>query len=54
MWSLLAQNDAGALQPGHPPNIHLTQIILVSSLLYEPVCLSLSGQGQGGHGADTE
>ncbi len=54
MLSLLAQNDTGALQPGHPPDIHLTQVAVVSGLLYEPVCLSLSGQRQGGHGADTE
>ena len=54
MLSLLAQNDTGASQPGHPPDIHLTQVVLVSGLLYEPVRLSLSGQRQGGHGADSQ
>lgn len=49
-----SENDPRALQPRHPPNIHLTQIVLVSSLLYEPMSLSLSGQRQRGHGADTQ
>ena len=47
-------NNPRALQPGHPPNIHLTQVVLVSSLLYEPVGLPLGGQRQRGHGADTQ
>ena len=54
MLSVFAKLDTGALQPGHPPDIHLTQIVLVSSFLYEPVSLSLSGQRQGRHGADAE
>lgn len=31
-----------ALEPWHPPNVHLPQVVLINSLLYEPMSLTFS------------
>jgi hypothetical protein len=41
VWCILSQ-------PGHPPDVHFAQILMVTGLLYQPRCLALQ------HTADTQ
>ncbi len=36
-------------EPGHPPDVHGAQVLLVHGLLYEPVRMALHAQRQAGH-----